>query len=88
MIMSRMLRTKIPTLKQNLKPKISQYVVKRIEDSRKKSSYYYSKGSYNRVPLGKGDNIVYINKGKWLPGLVVDKHTSPRSYIIRNEQGR
>ncbi|XP_046812674.1 uncharacterized protein K02A2.6-like [Lucilia cuprina] len=90
-LMSRKLRTKMPTHSDDLKPKIldSKNLEKHLRKREDKSSKYYNKGSVDLKPVEIGEKI-YFKKNLdslWFPGKIIAKCKEPRSFLIRDENG-
>lgn len=86
-LMSRVLRTKVPISNKTLKPKIEKGVKAAIVQSQIKSKCYYDRSTKTRSDI-KGPNVVFKDGREWKPAQLVQKHHAPRSYLIRNENGR
>lgn len=91
LLMSRNLRTKLPTMSESLKPKIiNQDTQKSIDFERKiKQAQNYNKNTKNLKPITIG-NKIYFKKNPlsvWHPGTIVDICSQPRSYLIKDEEG-
>ncbi len=86
LLMSRMLRTKLPTPPDALVP----CVVNGREDLIKRQQQYknkFDKKAKSLPPLVDGDMIRVLHDGKWQKGKVVGKHSTPRSYLVTTENG-
>lgn len=91
LLMSRKLRTKLPILKKNLKPKLINYRRHRRlkKEKQEKLKTYYNKRTKNLKPLKKGEKVFYKKSpsSEWEPGTVAEKCDTPRSFIINDNQG-
>ena len=83
MLFGRQIRSKVPKLASSLVPKSCEAkdVLERRQALQKS---YYDRGTKNLPPLTTGDNVVVRTdkQTSWEPAVVVDSHTSPRSYVI------
>lgn len=91
LLMSRKLRTKIPTISDVLKPKISnsKQLEKVFKQKQTKSSQNYNKNSKNFKQV-EIDEKVYFKKNPesvWYPGKIFRKCKEPRSFLIKDENG-
>lgn len=86
-LMSRLLRSKIPVSKDVLKPKMQLNVKDKITHYQNQSKSYYDKNSKVKKCF-KTPNVVYRKDGLWKPAQIVGKAKGPRSYLIREENGR
>ena len=83
--MGRRLRTKLPIKPELLKPKLVKGVSAQFQKLQAKAKSYYDQHAKPLAELSPGDSVRY-QKGKiWIPAVIVRKHESPRSYIIRTE---
>ena len=89
LLMSRRLRTKLPTARTLLEPKPIQQeeVMRRMKQTKEKQKTNYDKHAGRELPpLAKGDVVrVSPQQGskEWKLAKVVDLHNSPRSYIVQ-----
>lgn len=91
LLMSRVLRTKLPSMSKILKPRIvkpnenEKYMAKNIENV----NHNYNKNTKNLKPVSVG-NQIYFKKNPlsvWYPGTIVEICREPRSYLIKDEEG-
>lgn len=91
LLMSRSLRSKLPVLEKNLKPKVSDYnILKKYNDSRvTKMSDYYNRNVKDLKPLEVGTPIMFkkFPDSHWTPGIIDKVCPEPRSYIVKNSDG-
>lgn len=91
LLMSRQLRTKIPTMNVNYKPhivNIDDYENKvKVRD--RKIANNYNRRTSNLKPLMTGENILFKKTPSscWYPAVVVQNANSPRSYVISTNDG-
>ncbi|ESO98100.1 hypothetical protein LOTGIDRAFT_174356 [Lottia gigantea] len=93
LLMGRQLRTTLPTLSRNIKPRWPNLKNVRGRDrdhkDRKKRNFDYHNSSRDLKELNPGDNIIV--KLDWekrgTPGVVIRKCAQPRSYMIRTKYG-
>lgn len=91
--MSRKLRTVVPTVKENLLPKLcDMHKIKELNEKQKSySKFYYNKHTKMLKPLHVGDKVLFKHKPedkKWSPGIIIQVGPEPRSYIIKSELGQ
>lgn len=91
LLMSRQLRTKIPSIQSYFEPKLINVENYRanVENRRKKSSGYYNRKTRNLKPLSVGDNVMFRKTPTscWNTGTVIQNCIQPRSYIINDSKG-
>ena len=94
LLMGRKLRTTLPTLQDNLKPKWPNAdVIKQADAAAKqKQAYYYNRRNGVRIlpPLSPGDTVLTKLDGQkqWrTPAVVHSVFPTPRSYVVETDQG-
>ena len=89
MMFSRKLKTKLPTSAPLLQQKgLPKNLKKRFKQRQEKQKQYHDRGSKALKPLKIGENVVMQHKEVWRPATVTEKHPSPRSYVVENENGQ
>lgn len=64
----------------------SMYFHKRKE--KEKETFYYDKHSSKELPpLSNGDKVALQHGNKWVQATVINKHHTPRSYIVQTPEG-
>ena len=87
----RRLKTDLPTTAVLLKPEPhnSQEVEERIKTKKYQDKLHYDKHAGKELrDLYPGENAIARHDGKWTAATVVEKHASPRSYIVQTQSGR
>lgn len=89
MLFNRTCRSKIPISRELLKPKIFDNIKSLLIENDRKSKINYDKTAKDRnYEFQAGDKVVF-RKGKyWEPAVIINKGTTPRSYIIKDENNR
>ena len=89
LLMSRRLRTRIPTTASQLQPRIIDHNNVRMmrHFKQKKQKTHYDQHAKSIPQIQKGDRIRIRMKGLWKPGIIVDKAETPRSFRIRTDDG-
>lgn len=86
--MSRKLRSKLPVIERELKPKVCNYEqLKQCNDKYiVKSKQYYNKCTKELPPLHVGDRIYFQKypKAVWSPGVITQIGPEPRSFVIQS----
>ena len=89
-LMSRRLRTKLPSLQSQLYPKIVENPQQILKEKQKPEKEVFDKQAKHLPALLPGD-IIRMQHGKqgvrWTPAIVKDVHHSPRSYLVESEDG-
>ena len=90
MLNSRLLKRKLPTAKNLLKPHVVPSMSDQLALRQMKQKYYHDKSAKPELPqLDTGQEIKFRGpEGKWRNGTVAGKHEMPRSYIVQGESGR
>lgn len=88
-LMSRRLRSIIPSTHEQLQPKPVNHEQFRnqLVLSRQKQSEYYSRQSTTLKPLEMGETVRIKKQGTWVPSTVTG-HVDSRSYTVRTIDGR
>lgn len=86
LLMSRLLRSKLPVMPSRLQP-MSRNAVPELKTRQSKQETFYNRHAKALQPLHEGDTIRVNHNGQWRSGVVRDKHITPRSYIIDTEDG-
>ncbi|XP_028412533.1 uncharacterized protein K02A2.6-like [Dendronephthya gigantea] len=89
LLMSRRLKSRLPTITSLLQPQIQQNVVKKLRSSQQIQKKYYDIGSRVLPPLRKGEVARMQRKGKWVQVTVIEQHDrAPQSYLVQTQDGR
>ena len=84
MMFSPKLKTKLPMSA----PLLPKNLKKRFKQRQEKQKQYHDRGSKALKPLKIGENVVMQLKKVWRPVTITEKHPSPRSYVVENENGQ
>lgn len=87
LMMSRQLRTVLPTIEENLLPNVVR-VKEDKELKQQKSKLYYDKTSQQKRGFKDGESVVHRRGRRWEPAQIIKSNNTPRSYIIRTEDGQ
>lgn len=91
LLMSRQLRTKLPTIKTQLYPKVVDLNKHKMQLKQYKNQIEknYNKTSKDLKPLTEGEKVYYKKtpSSKWEPAKVREKCSQPRSYIVEDTLG-
>ncbi|PFX21905.1 Retrovirus-related Pol polyprotein from transposon 17.6 [Stylophora pistillata] len=84
LLMSRRLRSTIPTTDAQLQPKVldSHKVMEKLRLKQEKQKHYFDQHAKHLPTLEKGDWIRVQMGSHWKPGVVTDHAGTPRSYRI------
>ena len=86
LLMSRMLRDKMPTSASLLIPKVPESAYDMLKLRQQKQ--YFDRGTRPLSKLEVGDSVRVKFGRTWTPGIISGKHSSPRSYLVTTENGR
>jgi len=88
LLMSRLLRTKLPISKDKLKPTLQGNNYANLEKAQRKYKEWHDKRNNKKeVIFYEGQEVVVFKKDKWIPGKVISKADSPRSYWVEVDSG-
>lgn len=91
LLMSRSLRTQLPTITKNLKPRTVKFqeYVKTKEENKNKMKDYYDRKTKSLPELQEGDKVYFkkMPNTPWITGTVISKCDQPRSYTIEGSDG-
>ena len=90
LLMSRRLRSIIPTTNAQLKPKVldPHKVKEKLRLKQEKQKHYFDQHAKHLPTLQKGERIRIQMGSHWKPGVVTEHAETPRSYRIRTDEGR
>ena len=87
MLMSRLLRFKLPTKQSLLQPKVVQ-AHDDLTRRQQRQKLYYDKRASPLQKVSPGD-VVRVQRGKvWEPAIVRSAHGNPRSYLVPSQHGQ
>ncbi|XP_021340553.1 uncharacterized protein K02A2.6-like [Mizuhopecten yessoensis] len=88
LLMSRRLRSRIPTGRDLLTPKVAHSASEQLRSRQDRQKYQYDKRAKSLPQIRPGESVrVRVNR-TWEPARVRQKHTEPRSFIIQTPNGR
>lgn len=90
LMMNRRLRTKLPVSDRLLKPRIDEDVHRQLVRKSLNNKRYYDRTARDRADFVEGQRVFvqeHITK-RWNPAIVLKKCDTPRSYIIKDTNGR
>lgn len=88
LLMSRMLRDKIPTKRQLLAPKVAVKARQKLTERQRRQKQYFDRDARDLKPLSDGDSVRYRVGKTWEPAVVTGRHSTPRSYLITTQNGQ
>ena len=85
--MSRMLKSKLPTVESLLKPRVADNPQQKLQQRSDKPNMYYDRNA-KLLPSIKKREAARVRKGKtWEPAIVTAQRTAPRSYLVKTPDG-
>ena len=82
LLMSRMLRDKLPSVAELLNPKIVRHARDQLVKRQKIQKSIYDGNAKDLSDLRQGDSV-YVQRGKeWQPATVIGRSDQPRSYFV------
>ena len=88
MFMGRRLKTALSMATELLKPENTKTIKEKLrmrQQSQKK--YHDIRCSKCLKSLEPGQNVAILHDKKWIPGTVLNKHPTPRSYVVETSSG-
>lgn len=84
LLYSRMCRTKVPVVRQSLKPKLVENVAEMLYQEKMKQKHFYDGGSKSLKDLKPGQVVQVQKPGQheWTAATVKGKLDAPRSYVV------
>ena len=87
LLMSRILKSKLPTVESLLKPQVVDNPQQKLRQRSGKQKMYYDRNA-KLLPIIKEGETARIRKGKtWEPAIVTAQHTAPRSFMVTTPDG-
>ena len=87
--MGRRLKSSLPTKIDLLKPQRSQEIQHHFEKRKEREKLYYDQHSGKELPpLTPGDKVSMHRENEWIQATLVNKHHTPRSYIVQTPNGK
>ena len=87
LLMSRMLKSKLPTTTALLRPRVQEKVREKLEQSAAKQKEYFDRSAKPLSPV-KMHQSARIRRDKvWEPAVITCIHEAPRSLIVTTPQG-
>ena len=87
MLMSRLLRSKLPTKQTLLQPNVVD-AHRDLQCRQQRQKTYYDKSASPLQQLNRGD-VVRVQRGNvWEPAVVTGPHIQPRSYLVQSQHGQ
>ena len=83
------LKTSLPTNSELLKPWRNQEIKQHLQNTKKGQNVYYDKHCSKELPhLASGNKVSLKHDNKWVQATVIEKHHTPRSYIVQTPEGK
>ena len=89
LLFNRRVRTKLPVSDKLLKPKIGEGIHDCLIAKSLSNKKYYDRTAKERAGFERGQKVFVQNNAtkQWKPAIVLSKCDTPRSYIIKEENG-
>ncbi|XP_069133142.1 uncharacterized protein [Argopecten irradians] len=88
LLMSRCLRSKLPTVRETLSPKVARGATVQLNSRQDQQKHHYDKRTKPLSPLKHGDSVRIRTEKTWEPAQVQYKRSEPRSYMVTTPDGR
>lgn len=84
LLQSRVLRSGLPTHVNKFELKVcpKQEVQQQLQKKQTECTKYYNRNAKSREQFNPNDNVYVHNFGRWVPGVVIKKWSTPRSYVV------
>ena len=88
MFMGRRLKTALPMAAELLKPENTGKIKEKLKNRQQKQKHYHDKySSKDLKSLKPGQKVAVLHDKKWIPGTVIEKHQTPRSFVVETPSG-
>lgn len=87
-LMSRMLKSKLPTTDKLLQSEVAESAKEQLEHCQKKQSCYYNRHAKDLPEIKENDPVRIWYDRVWKPAVVKEKHNAPWSYIVTTPEGQ
>lgn len=87
LVQSRNLRNDLPMHENNMKPELCVNVEEQHINKQMKSKEFYDKSAKPRAEFEQNQSVLFRKNEKWQTGKVIEKHNTPRSYIVEQSDG-
>jgi transposase InsO family protein len=88
LLMSRMLKSKLPTTTALLQPKVQENVREKLEQRAEKQKEYFDRNAKPLRPVKMYQSARIRREKVWEPAVITGTHKAPRSFIVTTPQGR
>ncbi|GBN74771.1 hypothetical protein AVEN_209677-1 [Araneus ventricosus] len=88
MLLSRKLRTKLPITQTELQAVVHKHFREGLIKKQARTKLYYDKQAHVRPEFISGEKVMVRVGTKWEPAVIVKRHSTPRSYLVKNKNGR
>ncbi len=88
LLMSRRLRSPLPTSAAALQPKVVVSAPQQLQKKQANQKKYYDKGTRDLAELKQGESVLLRKEKTWEPATVTAVHDAPRSYIVTSNNGQ
>ena len=88
LLFQRKLRTRLPCKQSMLKPSLQTDIHQKLQCRQAKVKRYHDTFAKPLEPLDVGDSVRIRQGNTWIPAIVAEKNTNPRSYHVTTEQGK
>lgn len=86
LLQNRTLRTDLPMHAKHFEPKLCENVDKQLQRKQDDMKKYYDNTARNRnIDFKENQSVLFINNNKWQFGKIIQKHNTPRSFVIHSD---
>ena len=88
LLMSRRLKTKLPTTSNLLKPAVVEDARNRLVSRQQRQKQFYDRGTKFRRKYREGDSVRVRLDKTWDKAVISQVHQTPRSYVVTTPEGQ
>jgi hypothetical protein len=89
LLMSRRLKSNLPTHSNLLKPKVVLGAESALQERQRKQESYYNRGTKPLPDIAPGDTVrIRQPDNTWRPAIVKEKYWTPRSNVVQTSDGQ
>ncbi|GBL76964.1 hypothetical protein AVEN_12633-1 [Araneus ventricosus] len=81
-------RTKLPITQTELQPVVHKHFREGLIKKQARTKLYYDKQAHVRPEFISGKRVMVRVSTQWEPAVIVKKHSTPGSYLVKNKNGK
>lgn len=84
LLQNRILRSNLPMHEKKFNPSLCKDVPDQLKKKQEKMKEYYDRTAKQRNTFHNKQKVLFINNNKWQCGQIINKHETPRSFVIQS----